>query len=68
MNRVLLDQGLAPNTAALSSGLRREWDAIHVSEVGMSSADDEEILLLGSYAGTSGPALLSITISILISR
>ena len=46
MNRVLLDQGLAPNTAAL---LRREgeWDTLHVSEVGMSQAADEEIL---SYA------------------
>ena len=43
VNRVLLDQGLAPNTAALLR-LEEEWDAIHVSEVGMSRADDEEIL------------------------
>lgn len=43
MNRVLLDQGLAPNAASL---LRpgTAWDAIHVCEVGMSSANDEEIL------------------------
>jgi predicted nuclease of predicted toxin-antitoxin system len=40
--RVLLDQGLAPNTAVL---LRSEgWDAIHVGEAGMSQAADEEIL------------------------
>ena len=42
MNRVLLDQGLAPHTAAL---LRFEgWDAIHVAEAGLSRADDAEIL------------------------
>jgi len=43
VNRVLLDQGLAPNTAALLR-LEGHWDAIHVLEVGMSRADDEEIL------------------------
>ena len=43
MNRVLLDQGLAPNTAALLR-LGGDWDAVHVSEVGMSHAADEEIL------------------------
>jgi hypothetical protein len=42
MKRVLLDQGLAPAVA----GLLREsgWDAVHVSEVGLGSADDTEIL------------------------
>ena len=44
MNRVPLDQGLAPNAAALLR-LEDEWDAIHVLEVGMSCADDEEILM-----------------------
>jgi predicted nuclease of predicted toxin-antitoxin system len=40
--RVLLDQGLAPRAAAL---LRDEgWDALHVSEVELSEADDLEIL------------------------
>ena len=43
MNRVLLVQGLAPNTAALLR-FEEEWDAVHVSEVGMSCASDEEIL------------------------
>jgi predicted nuclease of predicted toxin-antitoxin system len=42
MNRVLLDQGLAPGAAAL---LRFQgWDAIHVSEVGLSRAEDQDIL------------------------
>jgi predicted nuclease of predicted toxin-antitoxin system len=42
MNRVLLDQGLAPNAATL---LRLEgWDAIHVAEADLSRAEDEEIL------------------------
>jgi hypothetical protein len=42
VKRVWLDQGLAPNTAALLR-LEGEWDAVHVSEVGMSRASDEEI-------------------------
>ena len=42
MKRVLLDQGLAPRTAAL---LRSEgWEALHVSEAGLDRADDPEIL------------------------
>ena len=42
MKRVLLDQGLPPETAAL---LRAEgWDALHVREVNMSCASDPEIL------------------------
>lgn len=42
--RVLLDQGLAPSTAAL---LRTNgWDAVHVSELGMERAEDTEILTL----------------------
>lgn len=42
MKRVLLDQGFAPRTAAL---LRAEgWEALHVSEAGLSRADDVEIL------------------------
>ena len=42
MNRVLLDQGLAPAVAAL---LREDgWDAVHVSEIGLHAADDEAIL------------------------
>jgi len=40
--RVLLDQGLAPATAAL---LRLAgWDALHASEAGLERADDSEIL------------------------
>lgn len=42
MKRVLLDQGLAPRTAAI---LRDEgWDAIHVSEIDLSAASDVQIL------------------------
>ena len=42
MKRVLLDQGLAPRAASL---LRQEgWDAVHVSEIGLSRASDEKIL------------------------
>jgi predicted nuclease of predicted toxin-antitoxin system len=42
MKRVLLDQGLPPEAAAL---LRNEgWDAIHVREIGLASASDTEIL------------------------
>ena len=42
MIRVLLDQGLAPRTAAL---LRLAgWDALHASEVGLERAEDSEIL------------------------
>lgn len=41
-DRVLLDQGLAPAAAVL---LRQHgWDAVHVSEIGMQTADDAAIL------------------------
>ena len=40
--RVLLDQGLAPGAAAI---LRDHgWDAVHVSEIEMQTADDVDIL------------------------
>ena len=42
MKRILLDQGLPRSAAAL---LRQAgWDVIHVSEIGMSCADDADIL------------------------
>jgi predicted nuclease of predicted toxin-antitoxin system len=42
VRRLLLDQGLPRSTAAL---LRQGgWDVLHVSEIGMSRADDAEIL------------------------
>jgi predicted nuclease of predicted toxin-antitoxin system len=42
MRRFLLDQGLAPGAAAL---LRNDgWDAVHVSEIEMQTAEDVEIL------------------------
>jgi predicted nuclease of predicted toxin-antitoxin system len=42
VKRILLDQGLAPQAAAI---LRRQgFDAVHVAEIGMSQADDFEIL------------------------
>ena len=45
MNRVLLDQGLAPRTVAL---LRSDgWEALHVSEAGLERADDADILDFG---------------------
>jgi len=50
VNRVLLDQGLAPDAAALLR-LEEEWDAVHVSEVGMSHASDEEILIFARQQG-----------------
>lgn len=42
MKRLLLDQGLPRSTAALLS--QGGWDVLHVSEIGMSRADDREIL------------------------
>jgi predicted nuclease of predicted toxin-antitoxin system len=49
VNRVLLDQGLAPNAAAL---LRLAgWEAIHVTEVGLSRAEDEDILQFARQHG-----------------
>lgn len=42
MSKLLLDQGLAPQAAAI---LRRQgFDALHVSEIGMERADDLAIL------------------------
>jgi predicted nuclease of predicted toxin-antitoxin system len=40
--RVLLDQGLSPRAAMILREL--EFDALHISEVGMSRAEDVEIL------------------------
>ena len=42
MIRVLLDQGLAPRAAALLRATG--WDAVHVAEVGLQRADDQDIL------------------------
>jgi len=42
MNRVLLDQGLSPQTAAILK--RAQWDALHVLEAGLDRAEDVEIL------------------------
>jgi predicted nuclease of predicted toxin-antitoxin system len=43
VRRLLPDQGLAPRTAAILR--EREFDAIHVSEIGMDRSDDVAILL-----------------------
>jgi len=42
LKRLLLDQGLPRSTATLLT--QAGWDVIHVSEIGMSRADDVEIL------------------------
>ena len=42
MKRLLLDQGLPRSTAALLA--QAGWDVTHVSEIGMSHADDANIL------------------------
>ena len=42
MKRLLLDQGLPRSTAALLA--QAGWDVAHVSEIGMSRADDADIL------------------------
>jgi predicted nuclease of predicted toxin-antitoxin system len=42
VRRLLLDQGLRRSTAALLT--QAGWDVIHVSEIGMSRADDVDIL------------------------
>jgi predicted nuclease of predicted toxin-antitoxin system len=45
----VLDQGLAPNAAAL---LRLDgWDAVHVSEMGLSRAEDKDIINLAREEG-----------------
>jgi len=42
VKRILLDQGLAPQAAAI---LRRNGlDAVHVSELGMERAEDTQIM------------------------
>ena len=42
MRRILLDQGLAPRTAAI---LRQNgFDAVHISEIGMEQAEDIRIM------------------------
>ena len=46
MTRILLDQGLAPEVAAL---LRSDgWDARHVIEIGLDRAEDLQILQFAS--------------------
>lgn len=42
MKRVLLDQGLPPQAAELL--IERRWDAVHVRNIGLHEARDEEIL------------------------
>jgi len=42
VRRLLLDQGLPRSTGALLS--QGGWDVIHVSDIGMSRADDTEVL------------------------
>ena len=42
MKRLLLDQGLPRSAAALLRAAG--WDAIHVADIGMSRADDGDIL------------------------
>jgi hypothetical protein len=46
VKRLLLDQGLPRSTAGLLS--QGGWDVVHVSEIGMSRADDREILREGA--------------------
>jgi predicted nuclease of predicted toxin-antitoxin system len=42
VKRILLDQGLAPQAAAILRG--QAFDAIHISEIGMDRAEDADIL------------------------
>ena len=49
MKRLLLDQGL-PRSAAASL-TQAGWDVVHVSEIGMSRADDLDILQRGRADG-----------------
>lgn len=56
MSKLLLDQGLAPQTAAL---LRRQgFDALHVSEIGMERADDLDAHLAIAAQGRPSVILL----------
>jgi predicted nuclease of predicted toxin-antitoxin system len=43
VKRLLLDQGLPRSTAALLRQIG--WDVVHASEIGMSRAEDADILL-----------------------
>jgi len=45
VRRLLLDQGLPRSTAALLT--QTGWDVIHVSDIGMSRAEDVDILQRG---------------------
>jgi predicted nuclease of predicted toxin-antitoxin system len=49
VKRLLLDQGLPRSAAALLT--RAGWDVIHVSDIGMSQADDVDILRRGRAEG-----------------
>jgi predicted nuclease of predicted toxin-antitoxin system len=49
LKRLLLDQSLPRSTAALLTQFG--WDVIHVSDIGMSRADDVEILRRGRAEG-----------------
>ena len=49
MKRLLLDQGLPRSMAGLLTQVG--WDVIHVSEIGMSQADDVDILKRGRTDG-----------------
>lgn len=42
MKRLLLDQGLPQSTGGLLA--QAGWDVIHVSDIGMSRAEDSDIL------------------------
>ncbi len=55
MKRILLDQGLSPSAAVF---LRNQaWDALHVIEVGLDSAQDLEII---EFAGREGRACITL--------
>ncbi|MEP7353751.1 MAG: DUF5615 family PIN-like protein [Acidobacteriota bacterium] len=43
MRRVLIDQGLPPDTAQILRA--SSWDAVHVREIGMRDAEDADILI-----------------------
>ncbi|PPQ34254.1 DUF5615 family PIN-like protein [Rhodopila globiformis] len=49
MKRLLPDQGLPRSAASLLT--QSGWDVIHVSEIGMSRADDVDVLSRGRAEG-----------------
>ena len=49
MSRLLLDQGLAPQAAAILR--QRGVDAVHVSAIGMERAEDAQILARARHGG-----------------